>query len=155
MRTVRVCLLWLSRTQPTLSLWLEITDFFGDVCHHGLHLVVTFLWAGHEPAARRAAQSLGNFLTPSHRVGLRPLLLDYSANLPGPLAALLVSDVAILGVLALLLVLRPALGHVVHHQVGVVLGPTLGDVLGLTDLRPGQITVLTQTGGVPGLISHH
>ena len=144
MRTVIVCFPGHMRAQPTLSLWLEITNLGGDVCHHGLHLVVTFLWAGHEPAARRAAQSLGNFLTPSHRVGLRPLLLGDSANLPGPLAALLVSDVAILGVLALLLVLRPALGHVVHHQVGVVLGPTLGDVLCLTDLRPREITVLTQ-----------
>ena len=144
MRTVILCLLRHRRTQPTLSLWLEITELAGDVSHHGLHLVMTFLSAWHEPAPCRAAQSLGNFLTPSHRVGLRPLLLDDGANLPGPLAALLVSDVAILGVLALLLVLRPALGHVVHHDVGVVLGPTLGDVLRLTDLRPRQITVLTQ-----------
>ena len=141
--------------QPTLSLRLEVTELAGDVRHHGLHLVVTFLRAGREPAASGAAQSLGDFLAPRHRVGLGPLLLGDGADLSRPLAALLASDVALLGVLALLLVLRPALGHVVHHDVGVVLGPTLGDVLGLTDLRPGQITVLTQTGGVPGLISHH
>ena len=144
MRTVIVCLLWHRRTQPTLSLWLEITELAGDVRHHRLDLVVAFLRAGHEPTACRAAQSLGNFLTASHWVGLRPPLLGDGANLPRPLAALLVSDVAILGVLALLLVLSPALGDVVHHQVGVVLGPTLGDVLRLTDLRPGQITVLRQ-----------
>ena len=132
--------------QLTLSLGLEITELAGDVSHHRLHLVVTFLRARHEPAPSRTAQSLGDFLTPSHRVGLGPLLLGDGANLPRPLAALLASDVALLGVLALLLVLCPALGHVVHHDVGVVLGPTLGDVLGLTNLRAGQITVLAQRG---------
>ena len=135
-----------SRAQPTLSLWLEITELGGDVRHHRLDLVVAFLRAGDEPAPSRAAQSLGNFLTASHWVGLRPPLLGDGANLSRPLAALLVRDVAILAVLALLLVLSPALGHVVHHQVGVVLGPTLGDVLGLTNLRAGQITVLAQRG---------
>ena len=132
------------RAQPTLSLWLEFAELAGDVRHHRLDLVVAFLRAGDEPAPSRAAQSLGNFLTASHWVGLRPPLLGDGANLSRPLAALLVSDVARLGVLALLLVLRPALWHVVHHQVGVVLGPALGDVLRLTDLGPGEITVLTQ-----------
>ena len=105
---------------------------------------MTNLRARDEPAASRTTQSLGNFVTPSHRVSLGSLLLSDGANLSRPLTALLVSDVASLGVLALLLVLRPALRHVVHHQVGVVLGPALGDVLRLTDLGTGEITVLTQ-----------
>ena len=133
-----------SLAEPTLSLRLEVTELAGDVRHDRLHLVVTNLRAGDEPAPGRAAESLGDFLTASHRVGLGPPLLGDGANLPGPLTALLVSDVALLAVLALLLVLRPALGHVVHHQVGVVLGPALGDVLRLTDLGPGEITVLTE-----------
>ena len=132
--------------EPTFSLWLEVTLFAGDISHHGLHLVMTNLRARHEPTASRTTQSLGNFLASSHRVGLGSLLLGDGANLSRPLTALLVSDVASLGVLALLLVLCPALGHVVHHDVGVVLGPTLGDVLGLTNLRAGQITVLAQRG---------
>ena len=47
-----------------------------------------------------------------------------------------------LGVLALLLVLGPALGDVVHHDVRIVPGPALADVLRLADLRSGQVTVL-------------
>ena len=47
-----------------------------------------------------------------------------------------------LGVLALLLVLCPALGHVVHHLVRLIPGPALGNILGAADLGARQITIL-------------
>ena len=121
---------------------MEIADLVRNVRDDRLDLVMALFWSRHEPAACRTAEPLGDLLALGHGVGLRPPLLGDGADLTRPLAALLVGDVALLGVLALLLVLGPALGDVVHHDVRVVPGPALADVLGLADLRSGQVTVL-------------
>ena len=129
---------------PTFSLRLEIADLVGNVRDDRLDLVMALLGSRDEPTASGSAESLGDLLTLGHRVGLRPPLLGDGADLPRPFAALLVGDVALLGVLALLLVLGPALGDVVHHDVGVVPSPALADVLRLAYLGSGQVTVLSE-----------
>ena len=47
-----------------------------------------------------------------------------------------------LGVLALLLVLGPALGHVIHNLVRLIPGPALGNILGAANLGTRQIAIL-------------
>ena len=97
---------------------------------------------GDKPTPSGTAQTLGHLLTLGHGVGLGPQLLGDGADLPGPLAALLVRHIAALGQLALLLILSPAPGNIVHHGVGVIPGPTFADVLGPTHLGTRQVTIL-------------
>ena len=96
----------------TFSLRREVTFFLGQVLDHSLDLVMALLRPGHKPAARGSAQPLRYLLALGHRVCLRPRhgmnidtvhethlgseLLGDGADLPWPLAALLVRHVAAL-----------------------------------------------------------
>ena len=111
-----------------------------------IHLVMTNLRTLDEAAARRSTQLLRHFLTLGHRVKLGLGLPGDGADLPGPLLAVLLGGVATDGLHTLLLLHRLAVGHVVLHQVRVVLGPALADVLGPAHLRARQVAVLGQQG---------
>ena len=96
-----------------MSLRREVALLLGQVLDHGLDLVVALLRPRHKPAAGGPAESLRDLLALGHWVGLRGVtdiivntdtalvylrseLLGDSADLPRPLAALLIRHVAAL-----------------------------------------------------------
>merc|ERR1712080_531229 len=98
------------------------------------------LWL--QATACRGTEFPGLLGTAGDRDVLLHLLLGHAANLPGPLGALGVGGVSRGLILALLLNLSGALDDIVLHIVHLLLGPTLGLVLGPADLRSLDITIL-------------
>ena len=124
----------------------------------------------HKPTTRGTTQLLGylrdilheyichtstsdHLLTLSHRVELGLQLLPDRADLPGPLAALLLSDITTLQLAifciqyyelspdlflhTFLLILSPALGNIIRNNMRIILSPTLTDVLSTAHFWPG------------------
>ena len=86
-----------------------------------------------------------HLLTLGHRVELGLELLLDSADLPGPLGALLLSHITTLLLHTLLLILSPALGHIILHQVGLSPGPALTQILSTAHSGPCQVAVLSSS----------
>merc|ERR1712183_33166 len=138
----------------TGPLGLQRTLLLGGVLDDSLDLVVTLLGSLLEPTAGGGAELPGLLGAAGDGGVLLHVLLGDAAHLPRPLGALGVRGVAGGLVLALLLLLSPALHPVVLHVVNLLLGPTLGLVLCPADLGSLDITVLHQgsTADLHGLV---
>merc|ERR1712156_925888 len=127
-------------------LWLQSTLLLGGVLDNGLHFLEALLRALLEATACRGTEFSGLLGAGSDGGVLLHLLLGDVAHLLGPLGAVGGGGVARGVVLALLFHNGLTLGNVVLDVVNLLLGPTLGLMLGPANLRSLDVAVLHKRG---------
>jgi len=131
----------------TGSLGLEGAFFLRGILDHSLYLFITDLSSLLKSTTSRGTKLSGLLGTSSDGGVLLHVLLGDAADLSGPFGALGEGGVPGGLVLALLILDGLTLNNIILNIMFLLLGPTLGFILGSTDLRSLDITVLDQ--GLP------
>lgn len=126
----------------TGSLGLQGTLFLGGILDNGLGLVIAHLSTLLESTTSRGAQLSGLLGTSGDGSVLLDVLLGNAADLSGPLGALGEGGVT-RGLISTLLILNSgALNNIIFNIMFFLLGPALTLILGPTDLRALDVTIL-------------